>query len=265
MYIIDFKYRAKHCKCSEEKIYIVNNKRQNRLFFEILVYLSHQYRFKSIFMKKSLLFSFVLTATAFLSVTSCMNGSKSKDYVEDDNAANDSTVAYPADSAIYGHLGEETGMSCIQLITENGDSLTLNKTDENTGEDGLILGEIANYTDRYAVIMTPDSQSVRTALNINQLVSNWKSVTDPSGGFRLFLNGKVKAISERADYKYNKWGLYNCRLILLRETNGEHGAETRNDTLEILSLTLDSMTVRHSRDQKIEKFYSIKPDEYGDR
>lgn len=216
-------------------------------------------------MKKSLLFSFVLGMSGLMSVVGCKDGSKNKDYVENENIVNDSVVAYPADSAIYGHLGEETGMSCIQLITENGDSLTLNKTDENTGEDGLILGEIANYTDRYAVIVTPDSQSVKTALNVNQLVSNWKSVTDPAGGFRLFLNGKVKTIDEQADFKFNKWGLYNCKLVFLTEINGQHGAETRNDTLEILSLTLDSLTVRHSRDMKIEKFYSIKPDEYGDR
>ena len=216
-------------------------------------------------MKKSLLFSFVLGMSGLMSVVGCMDGSKNKDYVENENIENDSVVAYPADSAIYGHLGEETGMSCIQLITENGDSLTLNKTDENTGEDGLILGEIANYTDRYAVIVTPDSQSIKTALNVNQLVSNWKSVTDPVGGFRLFLNGKVKTINEQAGFKYNKWELYNCKLVLLTEINGQHGAETRNDTLEILSLTLDSLTVRHSRDMKIEKFYSIKPDEYGDR
>lgn len=209
-------------------------------------------------MKKSLLFSFVLTATSLLSVTSCINGSKNKDNVEEGNAATDSAAAYPADSALYGHLGEETGMSCIQLITENGDSLTLNKTDENTGEDGLILGEIANYTDRYAVIMTPDSQSVKTALNINQLASNWKSVTNPSDGFRLFLNGQVQAIDHKANYKYNKWELYNCRLVLMKETNGQNDAETRNDTLDILSLSLDSLCVRHSSDQKVEKFYSIK-------
>ena len=80
-------------------------------------------------MKKSLLFSFVLGMSGLMSVVGCKDGSKNKDYVENENIVNDSVVAYPADSAIYGHLGEETGMSCIQLITENGDSLTLNKTD----------------------------------------------------------------------------------------------------------------------------------------
>lgn len=170
---------------------------------------------------------------------------------------NDSVTVYPPDTAFYGHLGEGTGMSSLELITHDGDTLALNKTNEKTGEPGRILGEIANYTDQYAITTCDDNQSVNVALNINQLTQrNWQSDTDKQHGFQLEMNGKARSLSA-GTYHYNQWSLYNCKLILLQESEGVHGTATRNDTLDILKLTPDSLILQSSRKKIPEKFHRI--------
>ena len=191
-------------------------------------------------MRKGLIYPLLSMAVAASLLAGCTGGQQSKDYMEE----NDSVTVYPPDTAFYGHLGEGTGMSSLELITDDGDTLALNKTNEKTGEPGRILGEIANYTDQYAITTCDDNQSVNVALNINQL------------GFQLEMNGKARSLAT-GPYKYNQWSLYNCKLILLRESEGVHGAETRNDTLDILKLTPDSLVLQSNRKNIPEKFHRI--------
>lgn len=77
-------------------------------------------------------------------------------------------ITMPHD-AVTGRLGDETGMSVLQLITDNGDTLFLERTNEETGEDGLILGDIRNYVDTFAVALTPDGESFTQAINLTEL------------------------------------------------------------------------------------------------
>lgn len=188
-------------------------------------------------MKKELAF---ILFTVVIALAGCMgNRDKGNDYMEEDSIR----ISNVPDTAFYGHLGDGTGMSCLQLVTNEGDTLVLNKTDEKSGEDGRILGEIANYTDQFAITTRDDNQSISVALNINQLAQSWQSQTDSLHGFSLLPDGKAKAIKNK-QYKYNRWDLCNCHLILLRESVGAHGAETRHDTLQILCLTPDSLVLQ---------------------
>ena len=135
-------------------------------------------------MRKGLIYPLLSMAVAASLLAGCTGGQQSKDYMEE----NDSVTVYPPDTAFYGHLGEGTGMSSLELITDDGDTLALNKTNEKTGEPGRILGEIANYTDQYAITTCDDNQSVNVALNINQLAQRkWQSDTDKQHGFQLAL------------------------------------------------------------------------------
>ena len=191
-------------------------------------------------MRKGLIYPLLSMAVAASLLAGCTGGQQSKDYMEE----NDSVTVYPPDTAFYGHLGEGTGMSSLELITDDGDTLALNKTNEKTGEPGRILGEIANYTDQYAITTCDDNQR------------KWQSDTDKQHGFQLEMNGKARSLAT-GPYKYNQWSLYNCKLILLRESEGVHGAETRNDTLDILKLTPDSLVLQNNRKNIPEKFHRI--------
>ncbi len=204
-------------------------------------------------MKKSLIYPLLSMASVASLVAGCTGVKQNNDHVEE----NGSVAASPPDSAFYGHLGESTGMSSLELITDDGDTLALNKTNEKTGELGRILGEIANYTDQYAVTTCNDDQSVNVALNINQLAQRkWQSDTDRRHGFHLEMNGEARPMSA-GSHKYKRWSLYNCKLILSWESEDGNGAETENDTLDILKLTPDILVLQGSRKNVPEKFHRI--------
>lgn len=202
-------------------------------------------------MKKYLVYSIVPFGILSF-VLGCTGGQQSNDYMETD----DSSMIQMPDTALYGHLGEGTGMSCLELITGKGDTIVLNKTDEGSGEYGLILGAIANYTDSFTIVTRNDNQSIKIALNINGLQQKWQSKSDRKKGFHLKSDGTAKALSQ-GQYKYNKWTLCNCQLIMLRESNGIHGSETRNDTLDILALTSDTLVLQNIHSGSPETFYHV--------
>ncbi len=186
-------------------------------------------------------FSMAAAASFLLACT----GGKQKPCEE---GVKDSIAGALPDTAFYGHLGEGTGMSCLELVTDGGDTLVLNKTDERTGDLGRILGEIANYTDRYAITTCDDNQSVCVALNISQMLQKkWQSDTDRQRGFRLEADGKAYSLSGKRVYK--GWSLCNCDLVLAQEVG--------NDTLAVLELSPDSLVLQGRKGGEIEVFHSI--------
>ncbi len=213
-------------------------------------------------MKKSLILFVLFSGITSTTFFSCKNNQNKEESSAQEQ--NDSSVVYPADEAVYGHLGEGTGMSCLEFITNQGDTLELNKTDESTGKDGIILGEIANYTDQYALVTSQDSQSVAIALNVNQLMRSWQSSSNSSKGMHLIINGDIKPINEKDSCQYNKWELYNCKLVLLNIPK-ESNRPIKSDTIDIISLTLDSMTVQYAHSQNKETFYPVNPNKHGKR
>ena len=82
------------------------------------------------------------------------------------------------ENSIWGHLGEDTGMSVLEFITDDGDTLYVNKTNEQTGQDGQLMGSVRNYTDRFCMQLTPDSQTLIKAVNVTELQDIWSSGKD---------------------------------------------------------------------------------------
>lgn len=80
-------------------------------------------------------------------------------------------------SAIWGHLGEATGMSVIEFITDDGDTLYLRKESEITGRSGIIYGSIRNYTDRFCITTTDGGETLLKAVNVSQMQELWAERT----------------------------------------------------------------------------------------
>ncbi|MDE7166908.1 MAG: lipocalin family protein [Bacteroidaceae bacterium] len=148
----------------------------------------------------------------------------------------DAEIVSPADSTLWGHLGEDTGMSALQFITEKGDTLELYRTDPYTGEDGRLIGNIRNYTDRYAITLSPDSESMRTAINATQLSRKWSSA---HGNIQFKSDGCIVA----QDLPYKEWKLWNGHLLISSEQQHEYACVTRVDTMEITWLDEDSLVI----------------------
>lgn len=140
------------------------------------------------------------------------------------------------DSTLWGHLGEDTGMSTLQFITDQGDTLSIFRTDQSTGEDGLILGEVRNYTDRFAITLKSDGETLLTAINATQLARRWQA---GNSTLAIKTDGTVSA----QGLNYNGWKLWNGHILLSGEHRLEAGTATRIDTMDIAHLDDDSLLI----------------------
>lgn len=77
------------------------------------------------------------------------------------------------DSALWGHLGEGTGMSVLEFVTDAGDTLYINKESETSGNLGIIYGSIRNYTDRFCITTTDDGNALIKAVNVTEMQELW--------------------------------------------------------------------------------------------
>ena len=135
-------------------------------------------------MKKT---AYILTAAAVLfSLASCHDktqGDENKrDSIDSIAPAGPSVdtllVITMPDNCIWGHTGEDTGMSVLEFITDDGDTLYINKTNDRTGEDGIIQGSIRNYTDRFCITVADDSTNLIKAVNVTELQEIWAENKD---------------------------------------------------------------------------------------
>lgn len=81
-------------------------------------------------------------------------------------------ITMPED-ALWGHLGERTGMSVLEFITDKGDTLYINKESEITGKPGIIYGSIRNYTDRFCLTTTDGGETLVKAVNVTEMQELW--------------------------------------------------------------------------------------------
>lgn len=135
-------------------------------------------------MKKT---AYILTAAAVLfSLASCHDKTQGDENKRDsiDSIApagpgvDTLLVITMPDNCIWGHMGEDTGMSVLEFITDDGDTLYINKTNDRTGDDGIIQGSIRNYTDRFCITVADDSTNLIKAVNVTELQEIWAENKD---------------------------------------------------------------------------------------
>lgn len=151
------------------------------------------------------------------------------------------------DSALYGKLGEGTGMSCIEFISSGNDTLVLNKADETTAFYGTILGGAEHYGDSLSVITDIRQEYIKVLVNLSTLSRSWYSASD-SIQIHLMPHGALQ--SKWHNRKFFKWNMHNT-LLTMQDSSTMH-----TDTFRILSLTSDSMILHHNN--SIYRFYTKK-------
>ncbi len=148
----------------------------------------------------------------------------------------DTMRAGTRDTILTGVLGEETAMSSLQLITDNGDTLSICKTSAD-GIEGRMLGDVRNYEDRVMVMAklnAEDELFMSTFLNISQLEGNWKDSSTT-----LSLSSDSSVASRGTNYTH--WRVERCRLLLMGEHAMEYGTTQLVDTASIEGLDEDSL------------------------
>ncbi len=169
-----------------------------------------------------------LVATGML--TACNVGNTRKDTIED--LADTINTEVP-DTAVYGRIGEATTMHTLQVVTDDGKTLTF-AVDQNLQADvqgGLFAGDYVTLT----ATKTPDADNpeVQKLINITSLLGKYTSI---DRNFEIKADGSVESPNMSAESQpYTQWKTVNTRLVL------------NQDTFDILQLGPDSLTIESAK------------------
>ncbi len=126
--------------------------------------------------------AYIFTAlVCAMSIGACHEGrtsdehhpSEAKEKMSDTPSRDTLLVITMPENALWGHLGEGTGMSVLEFITDKGDTLYINKESEITGKPGIIYGSIRNYTDRFCLTTTDGGETLVKAVNVTEMQELW--------------------------------------------------------------------------------------------
>ena len=164
---------------------------------------------------------------AGMAMTSC------KDKMQTPKVMNaDTTEVTTPDTTIYGICGEGTSMHSLELVTNEGDTLTFMIDDEESDNEvvqgGLLCG------DKLAVIgyKGADEMMAQRVLNLTTLEGKWTSL---DRNFEIIDGGEVISTMQSESNPYNAWKILNGQLLLGR------------DTFDILTLGADSLEIENSK------------------
>ena len=185
---------------------------------------------------------FGMMAAFAMSICSCGGGSQQPQQpVEDDS---DSTEVYiPQDQTIYGICGNGTAMNTLQLLTDNGDTLSLNLT--KAQDNGQVFGGLQTG-DRMAVLPNRDKTEAIIVINQNTLLGDWVMPNPIDGSSEVGIRIKEGGIAESIDQSsiiYKTWKIFNGKLEILSQREGGGDMEELN-LYEILLLGADSLVYR---------------------
>lgn len=139
------------------------------------------------------------------------------------------SVAVQVDSAIYGVIGEGTTMHVLELLTEDGKTLSLaiNQDSCSDVQGGIFAG------DRVSVIMRQggtEGLEVAKLVNMTSLLGKWTSL---DRNFEIQEDGIVVSTVKAESRPYTQWSMCNGNIIL------------NTDTFDILLLGPDSMSIEN--------------------
>lgn len=158
----------------------------------------------------------------------------------DENIGQDTTsISLEGDTTIWGYMGESTGMSALEFITDANDTMEIYRTNQQNGTDGTLIGQIRNATDRFAITLQEDGESMLTAINSTQLTTKWRC--DKGGTMEIHSTGAITSDS----LEYDGWRLWNGHILLGRQQTTEYGKMHRIDTLDIIRLTNTELIIRN--------------------
>lgn len=151
------------------------------------------------------------------------------------------------DTMIYGFCGRGSDKSVLIIITDAGDTISLNV--ERARADSLVMGSYA-VGDELAVTVDADTANATMVVNKSALYGNWVMPNPIDGssemGVSIQKGGTAESI-DQSEALYKSWRLFNGKLLLvLTRVDGIGSDETQ--TLTIKRLTHDSLIVVEDED-----------------
>ena len=119
------------------------------------------------------------------------------------------------DSTVYGVCGEGTSMHALELVTDEGDTLTYlvdADAEQETVKGGLFAG------DRMAVVGykgTAGDMVATCAVNLTTLMGKWTSIDK---NFEIQEGGLVESSIKAETRPWTSWKIHNGQLLLNADT-----------------------------------------------
>ena len=190
---------------------------------------------------KKIVFVGVMTAE-MISFGSCGGGKEQQqeEVSQDTTRVEDLGIM---DRTIYGICTDGTAMNTLEMITDNGDTLTLSLT--RAQESGKVLGGL-QAADRVAVVANKAKTEAELVINLNTLMGDWVMPDPIDGSSEIGIRIKEGGVAESIDQStiiYRTWKIFNGNLdiLLVREGGGDQEEENR---YEILTLGPDTLVYR---------------------
>ena len=127
------------------------------------------------------------------------------------------------DSTIYGVCTDGLAMNTLQLLTDNGDTLTLSTVQAN--ENGRLFGGGFSIGDHVAVLVNRERNEVVQAVNLNTLMGDWVMPNPVDGGSYMGVSIRDGGVAESINQNsliYKTWRLVNgtLEMMYVREGGG---------------------------------------------
>lgn len=153
---------------------------------------------------------FVLPAVfAAMFLLTCCSGRSSREETEGmkDTAEVDSTV--------FGICGDGSSMNTLQLITGNGDTLSLELV--AAYDAGRVFGGYA-AGDCMAVILSADSTAALLVINETTMEGKWMLAGNGNATMQMGKNGSI--VSSGMPVRYSSWSIVCGKLVMETGGNG---------------------------------------------
>lgn len=170
-------------------------------------------------------------------------GGKQQAQVEETQEEEKAEVVILKDQTIYGICTDGTAMNTLEIITDNGDTLTLSTA--KAQENGKMFGGL-QVADRLAVIADSAKSNALLVINLNTLMGDWVMPDPIDGSAEIGIRIKEGGVAESIDQSvivYRTWKIFNGELEieLMREGGGD---EEESNRYEILTLGPDTLAYR---------------------
>lgn len=173
----------------------------------------------------------------------------------------DSANVANADPTIYGICGDASAMNTLQIITDMGDTLSLDISEAQ--ENNMVFGGM-KVGDRMAVLPNDDKTSAQLVVNQASLLGDWVMPNPLDGSSEVGISIKEGGIAEsiaQGSIIYRTWRLVHGKLEIVLVREGTNDIEEVS-TYDIVKLQADSLVYRD--EEEIFEYSRQKPkDTYG--
>lgn len=163
------------------------------------------------------------------------------------DGADTTVVVVNQNRTVFGICGDGSAMNTIQLITDSGDTLSLDVSEAR--ENNKVFGGYGSG-DKMAVLVNEDKTGAELVINESTLLGSWVMPNPIDGSSIVGIALKDGGIAESIDQStivYRTWRIVDGRIEIqsMREGGGD---EEETNVYDLVKLDADSLIYKNEED-----------------